>query len=117
MRIRRYRSLVARLLIAFFGLAQAALPGASAVADATLGMGATPSFNVAHAEDSRQPGCQFVHGPECVLCAVLNVLAAAPRPPFDELVASRARLASAAPVVAVATPPLLAAHPRGPPSV
>jgi hypothetical protein len=115
MRIHWQRAFLARLLIALFGLAQAALPGASAVVDATLGMGANPASRLAHAEDGRQPGCQFVHGPECVLCGVLTALAAPPRQPADFIVARAAVAPATSPDAGADAPLLLGARPRAPP--
>ena len=72
---------------------------------------------VVHVEDGRQPACQFVHGPECVLCATLAVLAPAPRQPSEAIVTRAARLARPEHGAYAEAPLLLAARPRAPPSV
>jgi hypothetical protein len=113
----RHRTFVSRLLIALFGFAQAALPGAFAVVDATVGMSASPSFTVAHVEDGRQPGCQFVHGHECVVCATIAVLAVAPRQPAVAIVARATSHARPEHASDADAPLLLAARPRAPPLV
>ena len=117
MRIRWHRTFVFRLLIALVGFAQSASPSVAAVYEATLGMNASPAYALVHAEDGRQSGCSVVHGPECVVCAALTVLAAPPR--SAAYVETDRRPFRIAPALAagVQAPLLLAARPRAPPLV
>ena len=117
MRIRWHRTFVFRLLIALVGFAQSAAPSVASVYEATLGLNTSPAYTLVHAEDGRQSGCSVVHGPECVVCAAITVLATSPRAvTYVEADRRPVRIASAL-ADGVHAPLLVAARPRAPPLV